>query len=256
MLVADRGKGTLLLTLDRPRKRNALHPDLIGALAAALARADGDDGVRAIVITGAGDAFCAGLDLGQLSELDEAGRVAYMRSAFSLFRQIHELRPPVLAAVNGAAMAGGFDLAAFCDMRFCAPGARFAQSEIHLGLTQIMYPLYTIVGLGRAMELALTGETIDADEAYRIGLVNRIWPGSELVARTLRMAETLAVRPPEALFETKRLSREIIELDTASAMERMFDTIAARLRSREHGEALGSYVARLESRRSGDGGSD
>lgn len=249
MLNTARGSGTLLLTLDRPRKGNALHPELLGRLAAALAEVDADAGVGAVVITGAGETFCAGLDLDHLLAVDEGACLEYMRGAFALFRQVYELRQPVVAAVNGPAIAGGFDLAAFCDLRLCAPEARFAQTEILLGLTQVLYPLYEIIGLGRAKELALTGEAIGAEEAFRIGLVNRIHPRETLVTEALRLAETLASRPREALFATKRLSRELLDLTGEPAMERMLDVISGRLRSGEHRLGLRSYVDRLRARR-------
>lgn len=248
MLIADRIGGTLLLTLNRPAKGNALHPELIRELGAALAKAGTDDGIRVVAITGAGKSFCAGLDLDQLMELEPDPRLDYMKSAFSLFRQVYELPQPVVAAVNGPAIAGGFDLAAFCDLRLCAPEARFGQTEILLGLTQIMYPLYTLIGLGRAKELALTGRVIEAEEAHRIGLVHRIVPNGELIDETLRLAESLARRPPEALAETKRLSRELLDLETGPAMDRMLEAILARLRSDEHRQALRSYARKLRSR--------
>lgn len=255
MLIIDRRGGVLLLTLDRPDKRNSLHPALIEKLRAALDEADGDRDTRAVVLTGAGTAFCAGLDLHHLAGLAEDDRVAYMRSAFDLFRRLHELRQPVIAAVNGPAMAGGFDLAAFCDLRFCASEARFAQTEILLGLTQIMSPVHHIIGLSRAKELAMTGRSIGADEAFRIGLADRVYPSEALVPEALRFAALLADRPPEALFDTKRLAREMVGLDTLSALERMFDTIAARLRSEEHRAALEQLLDRLRQRRSGHEGS-
>lgn len=181
------------------------------------------------------------------SSLDEDGRVAYMRTALGLFRRVYELRQPVLAAVNGPAMAGGFDLAAFCDLRFCSTSGRFAQTEILLGLTQIVYPVYQVIGLGRARELAMTGEAIDAREAFRIGLVNRIHSPGDLMPETPRFATGLASRPPAALFETKRLAREIVQMDTASAMDAMFDTIAARLGTEEQRSALQSDLSPLVS---------
>lgn len=249
MLIAERRAGVLLLTLDRPEKRNSLHPEMIGELRSELDEAEADDEIRVVVVTGAGPAFCAGLDLQYLIGLDEAGRVEYMRSAFALFHRVYRLRQPVIAAVNGPAMAGGFDLAAFSDLRFCATDARFAQTEILLGLTQIMYPVYKVIGLSRAKELAMTGKAIGAEEAFRIGLADRVYPPEDLLPETLRFADSLAKRPPHALFDTKRLSREVAEMDSGSAMDRMFDTIADRLRSEEHLAALGSYVERLKRRR-------
>lgn len=245
MLSTERRNTVELITLHRPEKRNALHPDLIAQLAAALQAIDADDGIRVVVLTGAGNSFCAGLDLMHLVQLDTEARVEYMRSAFSLFRQLYELRQPVIAAVNGPAIAGGFDLAAFCDIRLCSQSATFAQTEILLGITQIMYPLYHVIGLGRAKELALTGTAISAEEAYRIGLVSAVHPDEALLPEALGFANDLARRPPRALFETKRLGRQLIEMDTDSALTHMFDVISARLRSEEHQAAVERYVERL-----------
>jgi enoyl-CoA hydratase len=152
----------------------------------------------------------------------------------------------VIAAINGPAVAGGFDLAAMCDLRLCAPAATFAQTEILLGLTQIAYPLYKIIGFGRAKEMAMTGDAIGADEAYRIGLVNRICPGDELLEEALKLAGKLASGPRQALFETKRLSHELLDLDTASAFERMKGAIIERLSSEDHRRKAGEFVERLK----------
>lgn len=250
MLAVDRINATRLLTLDRPKKRNALHPDLIAALVAALDDAEASSEIRAVVITGAGPGFSAGLDLDHLTTLEPEAAVAYMGRAFQLFQRVYTLRQPVIAAVNGPAMAGGFDLAAFCDIRLCSTEARFAQTEILLGLTQIIYPVYEIIGLGRAKELALTGRPISAEEAYRIGLVSGVHDPSELLTHAVALADELAARPAEALFETKRLSRELVEPEADRAMTRMLDVISSRLRSTEHRDALESRVEALRHRRS------
>jgi enoyl-CoA hydratase/carnithine racemase len=249
MLKTERRDAVLLLTLNRPEKHNALHPDLICALADELKRAEVDESLAVVVITGAGNSFCAGIDLNHLLGLGPEGRIDYMRTAFDLFGQLYRLPQPVIAAVNGPAMAGGFDLAAFCDLRYCSPQASFAQTEVLLGITQIMHPLYKIIGLGRAKESAFTGEPMSAEEAYRIGLVNRIHPQAELLSRTLEFAVTLASRPRQALFETKRLSRELIDLDTESAMKLMFEAICQRLRSDEHQQEAEEFVARMRNRK-------
>lgn len=251
MLTVEDRDHVRLLTLDRPEKSNALHPDLIEALAGALRDTQASSGVHAVVLTGAGKRFCAGLDLKHLASLDVEGRVGYMGSLFAIFGQLRGLRQPVIAAVNGPAIAGGFDLAAFCDIRLCSVTATFAQAEVLLGLTQIAYPLYKVIGLSRAAELALTGEAIDAAEAHRIGLVSRVHEEADLLPSALGLAERLASRPPEALFETKRLVQDVIELDTDAAFERMFDAISARLRSSEHHQALTAYMERLRERSRG-----
>jgi len=249
MLIIERRNAVLLITLNRPENRNSLHPDLIRELADKLTHTETDETVSVVVITGAGTSFCAGLDLIHLLSLDVESKVAYLRTAFALFSQLYAVPQPTVAAINGPAMAGGFDLAAFCDLRLCAPEAKFAQTEVLLGLTQIMHPIYKAIGLGRAKELALTGEAISAEEAYRIGLVNHVYPMKELLERSLLLAETLANRPREALFETKLLSRELIEMDTESAMKRMLGAISERLGSEEHRQEAEKYVARLKDRK-------
>src|SRR5207249_6779738 len=198
MLRTERRDAVLLCTLDRAEKRNALHPDLIQALASTLEQAGSDASLGVVVLTGAGNTFCSGLDLTHLASLGAEQKVAYLRSFFALFQQIYELPQPVIAAINGPAIAGGFDIAAACDLRLCSPAATFAQTEVLLGITQIMYPLYKLIGLGRAKELAFTGEAISAQEAYRIGLINRIYSPEELLGQALALAETLASRPRQA----------------------------------------------------------
>jgi enoyl-CoA hydratase len=246
LTIERRANNILLLTLNRAEKRNSLHPDLIYRLSNALDDAAGDESLNVVVITGAGTTFCAGLDLNHLLSLETAGRIAYVESAFGLFRRIYALPQPVIAAVNGPAVAGGFDLAAMCDLRLSAPTATFAQTEILLGLTQIAYPLYKIIGFGRAKEMAMTGDAISADEAYRIGLVNHIYPGDELIVEALKLAGKLASRPRQALFESKRLSHELLDFDTVSAFERMKGAIIERLSSEESRRKADEFVERLK----------
>jgi enoyl-CoA hydratase len=244
MLLSEQRDQILLLTLNRPEKRNALNPELIRQLEQTLTRTENNDTVSVVIITGAGPSFCAGLDLTHLLSLEAEDRVAYLQSAFALFQQLSNLPQPIIAAINGPAVAGGFDLAAFCDLRLCAPSATFAQPEVLLGLTQIMYPLYKVIGLGQAKELAFTGQTVSAADAYRIGLVNHIYREEELLEQSWRLGAVLASRPRHALFETKRLARELIELDTTSAMKLMFEAISERLRSEEHRREAATYVSR------------
>src|SRR5919109_3430504 len=152
-----------LLTLNCPQRRNALHPDLISELSKRLSEIEADPNTVVVIVTGAGSSFCAGLDLFHLSTLNAAGRIEYLRVFFALFSQIYYLKQLIIAAVNGPAIAGGFDLAAACDLRLCSRDAQFGQPEVLLGLTQLMYPIYKVIGLGRAIELAFTGELISAD---------------------------------------------------------------------------------------------
>jgi enoyl-CoA hydratase/carnithine racemase len=250
MLHAEQKDAVLLLILNRPEKRNCLHPNLIRDLALKLKQTESDESIRAVVLTGAGPSFCAGLDLDHLLHLDPEGKIAYLKTALDLFERIYVLPQPVIAAINGPAVAGGFDLAAICDLRLCVPTARFAQAEVLVGLSPMLFPSYEIVGLGRAKELAFTGDAISAEEAYRIGLINRIYPAEELLDQALTLAKKLTARPRQALLATKRLSREVIGLDASSAFKVTLATISERIQSDEHRQEIDKYVAQLRQRAS------
>jgi len=224
----------LSLTLNRPERSNSLHPDLVDQLSAALDEVSTDRDRNVVIVTGSGSTFCAGLDLELLLNWSAEQKLSYLDSVIKVFRRIWALPQPVIAAVNGAAIAGGFDLAAFCDIRLAAHEAIFGQAEINIGLTQIIHPLYKSIGLARAKEMAMTGQNISADEAYRIGLVNHIYPRNELLSRARELALVLASKPREALFATKRLTRELIDMDTNTALDEIMKTFRACLGSEEH----------------------
>ena len=240
--VGRRGK-VLTLTLNRPEKSNAMHPDVVAHLTHAFGEAREDPGVNVVVITGTGRSFCAGLDLDLLATWGPCEKLDYLASAMSLFRNIWNAPQPVIAAVNGAAIAGGFDLAAFCDIRLAAHEAIFGQTEVDFGLVQIIHPLYKTIGLGRAKELALTGRHITAEEAHRIGLVNHLYPRQELMDRAMELAERLAAKPRFALFETKRLTRELVDVDTDAALSSVEATFCRCLNTHEHHDRLLGYLA-------------
>jgi len=246
-LVLSRRDGAVLtLTLNRPDKRNSLHPDMVEELSTALRGADADATLGVVVITGAGRSFCAGLDLELLLSWTTDQKLAYLETVTAIFRQLWSLPQPVIAAVNGAAIAGGFDLAAFCDIRLAAKEAIFGQAEINIGLTQIIHPLYKSIGLARAKELAMTGQNISADEAFRIGLVNHVYSREELMPRTMEMAAVLASKPREALFATKRLTRELVDLDTNTALDEIGKTFRQCLASDEHNRRVAKVLEGLK----------
>jgi enoyl-CoA hydratase/carnithine racemase len=248
LVLSESNGAILVLTLNRPDKSNALHPDLVKQLSAALKAAEADSGLNVVVITGAGRSFCAGLDLELLISWTMEEKLAYLETVTSIFRQVWSLPQPVIAAVNGPAIAGGFDLAAFCDIRLAAEEALFGQAEINIGLTQIIHPLYKTIGLARAKELAMTGQNISAAEAYRIGLANHVYPRQELMPRAMEMAALLASKTRNALFETKRLTRELIDLDTNSALEEIGRTFLRCLQSEEHLKRVAEVYESLKRR--------
>jgi enoyl-CoA hydratase len=245
MVLKERDGAILKLTLNRAEKSNSLHPDMVGQLGEALKEAERDGELSVVILTGAGRSFCAGLDLSLMVSWTADEKLAYLGTVTPLFMSVWNLPQPVIAAVNGPAIAGGFDLAAFCDIRLAAPEALFGQAEINIGLTQIIHPLYKTIGLARAKELAMTGRNITAEEAYRIGLVNHVYAREELDERAMEMARVLAGKPRQALFETKRLTRELIDLDTASALKEMGETFRKCINSDEHRERVREVYARL-----------
>lgn len=202
-VIVERDGAVAVVTINRPAVLNALNRATLAELDACLAELGGDDAVRAVVLTGAGDkAFVAGADINELATLSPAEGREYAIRGQRVFDGIERLGKPVVAAINGFALGGGCELAMACTIRLASETARFGQPEIKLGLipgfagTQ---RLSRLVGKGRAMELVLTGALIDAREAWRIGLVNAVFPAAELRGAALKMAQGFATSAPVAL---------------------------------------------------------
>jgi methylglutaconyl-CoA hydratase len=227
----------VLLTMNRPDRRNALSRGLIVALGAAFARARDDAAARCVILTGAGHAFCAGMDLAELQESVSAGGDSSpvwddaLRLA-TLYEAIYTLPKPTIAAVNGAAVAGGAGLVSVCDLAVAVPEARFGYPEVRRGLVaaMVMPHLLRHVGERMARYLLLTGELIDAEEALRAGFVNAVAPAEQLLPRALSWAHALAEGGPNALARTKELlhtfSHQVMSLQEAakaSAAPRLTD---------------------------------
>lgn len=191
------------ITVNRPDKLNALDRRTVEELADAARYALADREVGAIVVTGAGEkAFVAGADIAEMAELDAAGAQDFARFLQVSLDVLESARKPVVAAVNGFALGGGCELAMACHVRIAADTARLGQPEVNLGLipgaggTQ---RLQRLVGRGRALDLILTGDVIDAVEAHRIGLVNRVVPAGDLSAKVTEYIETLLAKSPMAV---------------------------------------------------------
>ena len=203
-LPTDGHAGVAVITLNRPDKLNALNAELLRELHAAITTCQYDPNVRVVVITGSGPkAFAAGADIAELHANDAVGGKLFAERGQAVFTAIERLGKPVIAAVNGFALGGGCELAMACHMRFAADSARFGQPEINLGIipgyggTQ---RLPRLVGLAKAYELILAGDMIDAVEALRIGLVNRVYAAEDLLDQTLAFAQMLAAKAPLALY--------------------------------------------------------
>ncbi len=215
------------ITLNRPERRNAMTPEMQMELVAALEDASAT-GCRALVLTGAGDAFCSGLDLETLHAMGETSLLEARTDAervARLFLALHEMDMPSIAAVNGPAIAGGAGLAAVCDFTLAAPEAKFGFTETRIGFVPAVVSAFLTLQIGerRARDLLLTGRIVDAQDAHRMGLVNEIVPREELQQRARTLAEDLAHNSPQATRITRRLlaaqSRSWLDAAMASAIE-------------------------------------
>ncbi len=233
------------ITINRPDKLNALNDAVITELGEAAEQAARDDATQAVIITGAGSkAFVAGADIEELSACDPARAEALSRKGSSVFRRFETLPKPVIAAVNGFALGGGCELAMACHVRIAAENARFGQPEVKLGTCPgyggtVRLP--RLVGRGRAIELLTTGVMIDASEALRIGLVNRVVPADQLRAEAENLARTMIEQGPLAVAACLALvdAQEELGLDAALEAESVrFGALAGTADFREGTEAF------------------
>ena len=226
LLIENRG-AVRILTMNRPEKRIALNADLTKALLENLREADRAEGVGCVVLTGAGQGFCAGADLTEFKGLQDP-RAAEERAELTM--QLHLVFPkisrPIVAAINGAAMGGGAGLAIAADIAVMAASAKLGYPEARHGIVAaiVMANLVRQVGRKAAFELVALGEPIDAARALQLGMVNRVVPDPELFSQAMSFAEKLAAMTPAARAETKRLFHEVADLPLAAALERGRDT--------------------------------
>ncbi len=196
------------LTLNRPAKLNALSAELVEALVGAIDRATVDPRVRVVVIEGAGRAFSAGYDLTEEAEGGALGPVAWrelLATDVEATLRILDCPKPVIAQVHGYALAGGLELAMACDLVVAAEGTRLGEPEIRYGSAPVTLLMPYLIGQKKTRELLLTGDLIDAVEAERIGLINRVVPVERLAAEVDALADRLARTPPEVMGPTKRM---------------------------------------------------
>jgi enoyl-CoA hydratase len=233
-LLVERDGATLVLTINRPNVLNALNTSTLAELRRAILDLASDDGVRAVILTGAGDrAFVAGADIKELAELTAPAARDHARRGQGVFELIERLGKPVIAAVNGFALGGGCELALACTIRIAAEHAKFGQPEVNLGLlpgfagTQ---RLSRLVGKGRALEMMLTGVPIGAAEAERIGLVTRVVPGTALLGEARKLAGELAAKAPlavRAIIDAVNTGTEMTTADGSAYEAALFGVAAA-----------------------------
>jgi enoyl-CoA hydratase/carnithine racemase len=244
----DDGIGKIVL--NRPERMNAFTFAMIDAWAAALSQCRTDDAVKVVIVTGAGEAFCSGGDIVEME--DRLEQMPEQRKA-ELFERIEriplileDLDKPVIAAVNGVATGAGMDLALMCDIRYAADSARFAETYVNVGLVPGAggaHFLPRLVGVSKALELFLTGEFIDAQEALRLGIVNKIFARDVLMQEVERIARKLVEAPPLTLRMIKRAIYQGMRNDLRTNLDLISSHYAIITSTQRHKNAVRSFVS-------------
>jgi enoyl-CoA hydratase/carnithine racemase len=237
------------IVLDRPERMNAFTFEMIDAWVAALQECRRDDRVKVVVVTGAGEAFCSGGDIVEMG--DRLDQTPEQRKG-ELFERIQriplaleDLDKPVIAAVNGVATGAGMDLALMCDIRYAAMSARFAETYVHVGLVPGAggaHYLPRLVGVSKALELFLTGDFIDAQEALRIGIVNKLFPDGALMREVDAIAARMARFPPLTVRMIKRAIYQGLRNDLRTNLDLISSHYAVITASEEHKRAVRSFI--------------
>ncbi len=222
VLVEKHAEGYALVTLNRPQALNALSRELMATLALAIDALEADPAVRVLILTGAGRAFCAGLDLKELGRVDASvGDVVQPAERPDPVRSLNRFSGPVIGAINGAAITGGFELALACDVMLASSSARFADTHARIGIAPgwgLSQKLSRAIGIYRARELSLTGNFLSAAQAEAWGLVNRVVAPDELLAQALAMALDMLSAVPEMLLRYKAVINDGFALAFGEAM--------------------------------------
>ena len=237
-----------VITLNRPKAKNAFSSEMIKFWRECLEKAKADDNVRVIVVTGKGDTFCSGGDIRDMAD----GKLKSWDMKRFLWDGVHrivltleDLDKPVIAAINGAAMGAGMDMAIMCDLRVCSDRAKLAESYIMMGLIPGdggAYFLPRLTGVSKALELLLTGDVLTPEEALKMGIVNRVVPHEILMKETMKLAEKIAGRPPIAVRMMKRAVYQGLTSTLKSHLDYISSQMSLLSETEDHVEAASSFL--------------
>jgi 2-(1,2-epoxy-1,2-dihydrophenyl)acetyl-CoA isomerase len=249
-LTLEKVGGVGVITLKRPDKSNAFDDAMILEMLDALKSVERDLEVRCVVMTGAGKNFCAGQDLGAMLDRYQFGQGVHFREHLTksynqMVAKIRKIEKPFIAAINGAAAGAGLGLACACDLRHASDNARFRTAFVGIALapdSATSYLLPRLVGLGRALQMALTNQIIDAQTALAYGLVNQVFPSEELLPGTMETARQFAIAPTKAIGLTKRAFNRsmFVDLDAALDYEAFLQEIAGH--TEDHQEGVKAFL--------------
>lgn len=246
-LLVEKQGAVCIVKINNPQALNALNSTVLSELDSAFTEIAQDEETKVVVITGEGKAFVAGADISQMSTMNATEGKAFGEQGAAVFRKIESLSIPVIAAVNGFALGGGCELAMACDIRIASAKAKFGQPEVGLGITPGFsgtQRLPRIVGLGKAKELIYTGGHIDAEEAYRIGLVNKVTEPEALMDETLKMANKIASNAPIAVKYSKEAINTGIQMDIDSAIAMEANLFGLCFASEDQKEGMGAFLGK------------
>lgn len=235
-------KRVTTVTLNRIDKMNSLSMAVRDEIEECFGYLAGDAETRSVILTGGEDTFCPGFDI---TEVVEVGTQAFTHRIFEYHSTIYEFPKPIVAAVSGFALAGGFDLALCGDIIIASDTAIFGHPEIRFGVNPLLTPLIPKVGPAKAAEIAMTGETIGADEAHRIGLIIKVVPPEKLLEEAFEIARKLAKIDPRALGSVKRAAKVVPGLDIAAGLEYEFGMTAAIFGDTDIKSEIESYAKRI-----------
>lgn len=244
-LTLEKNGRIAVLTLNRPDAMNALNNDVLDELYEAFGLLEADNEVGIVVLTGAGKAFVAGADIAAMRDMDALEGRAMMANGHKVMNRIESLKKPVIAAINGFALGGGCELAMACDIRIASTRAKFGQPEVNLGIipgfggTQ---RLPRLVGAGMAKYMIMTGEIIGAEEAARIGLVEKVVPAEELMDTAMKVAETILAKAPIAIASAKAAINGGAGLGMAAASLLEIEATTGPLASQDKNEGMGAFL--------------
>jgi enoyl-CoA hydratase/carnithine racemase len=249
--------GILTITLNRPEKLNAFDEQMIREMRSVVWKANFDEAVRIIVITGAGRAFCSGRDINGLdyeNNLETPGYRAYVRANHELFDDIEAIEKPVIAAVNGMCAGGGVEMAVACDFRIASTAAKFLLPENQLGVipaSGACSRMIQMIGIGRLKEMVMAALPVDAEEAHRIGLVNRVFAPDALAAETMKFARELLKRAPLAMGMGKHIINmcQNVDTETGRLLERLGQSVL--IRTSDNKEGMESFRQKRKARFTG-----
>ncbi|OGP90298.1 MAG: hypothetical protein A2031_09935 [Deltaproteobacteria bacterium RBG_19FT_COMBO_43_11] len=218
-IIVEKKNGYAVVTLNRPHEMNAISKDMRQELYAVFVDLESDPEVRAIIMTGGEYVFSAGMDIKEMSSLSSEEGDHFLESMMRYLKKIYSCKKPVIAAVGGIALGGGFNLVTICDLVVASESAIFCHPELKFGFNPFFYPLSQIVGITKAKEIVMLGEPIGANESLKIGLVNKVAPPEKFMGVAESMAEMLAKRSSKALEELKNICSIVPRMDKMAALD-------------------------------------